>query len=109
MGIIYYGDARHPVPVEDRALAHIKVVIVSKLRRGESCTFSWASEGDHRETIWLSPYIPLHFVFDSVERPPLNREWLELLAQAAATPGGLFEVPEPAETNQAQPQVAKSA
>jgi hypothetical protein len=101
MGIIYYGDARHPVPVDDRALAHIKVVIVSKLRRGEYCTFSWASPGDHRETIWLSPNIPLHFVFDTPERPPLNRQWLELMAQTAATPGGLYEVPEPEEAKSA--------
>lgn len=97
MGVIYYGDARHAVEVEDRALAHIKAVIVAKLRRGESCTFSWASKGDHRETIWLSPYIPLHFVFDTPERPVLNRRWLELLSQAAATPGGLYELPEPEE------------
>lgn len=95
MGTIYYGDARHPVPVEDRTLAHLKAVIVSRLRRGESCTFSWAVEGDHRETIWLSPNIPLHFVFETPDRPALNRKWIDALAQVASTPAGLHAVPEP--------------
>lgn len=98
MGTIFYGDARYPVPVEDRALAHLKSVIVARLRRGESCTFSWHPEGqDHRETIWIAQYIPLNFVFETAERPRLNRNWIELMVQAAASPAGLYEMPEPPE------------
>ena len=94
MGTIFYGDARHPVPIEDRALTHLKAVIIGRLRRGESCSFSW-SDGSTRETIWLSPSIPLHFVFESAGRPPLNRMWIELLAHSASSPAGLHLMPEP--------------
>ena len=36
MGTIYYGGSATPIHIEDRALAHLKVVISTKLRRGES-------------------------------------------------------------------------
>lgn len=96
MGTIFYGDARYAIQVEDRALAHIKSVIIARLRRGESCTFSWHPEGqEHRETIWIAQFIPLNFVFDTGDRPKLNRKWLELMSQAASNPAGLYEMPEP--------------
>lgn len=94
MGTIFYGDARHPVRIEDRALTHLKAVIIGRLRRGESCSLSW-EDGAHRETIWLSPSIPLHFVFETPDRPPLNRKWIDLLAQSASSPAGLHVMPEP--------------
>ena len=40
MGKIFYGGAATPIEIEDRALAHLKVVIATKLRRGESFTLS---------------------------------------------------------------------
>ncbi|MEO6943045.1 MAG: hypothetical protein ABI238_00115 [Terrimesophilobacter sp.] len=98
MGIMFYGDARQPVPVEDRTLAHVKAVIIARLRRGESCTFSWKTETGHRETVWISQYISLHFVFDEPDRPTLNRQWIEELSRAAASPAGLWAVPEPADS-----------
>ena len=36
MGTLFYGDAGTPIGIEDRALAHLKVAIITKLRRGES-------------------------------------------------------------------------
>ena len=100
MGTLYYGDSRLPVPVEDRALAHVKVVIVNKLRRGESFTFSWVktrAEGHGRATIWLSPEISLHFEFDGSKSPVLNRRWLEELSLVASSGTGLVILEEPAE------------
>lgn len=46
MGTIYYGGSESPIHIEDRVLAHLKVVITTKLRRGESLTVSWAHPGD---------------------------------------------------------------
>lgn len=100
MGTLYYGDSRLPVPIEDRALAHLKVVIVNKLRRGESFTFSWVktrAEGHGRSTIWLSPEIPLHFDFEGSKAPTLNRRWLEELSLVASSGTGLVVLDEPAE------------
>ena len=99
MGTLYYADsARVAIPVHDRELAHLKFVMVSKLRRGEPFTFSWdrpESEGGGRLSIWVSAQIPLVFEFDNAEPSEMNREWLDLLAQSAATITGLQLIPEP--------------
>ncbi len=97
MGMIYYGGAAEPIHIEDRALAHLKVVIATKLRRNESFTLSWRHpDGDSagRSTIWLHPSIPLRFVFDEPEPPPLSGEWITAMANSANTSGGITIVPE---------------
>lgn len=95
--MIYYGARAEPIYVEDRALAHLKVVIATKLRRNESFTLSWKHpEGDSpgRSTIWLHPSIPLRFVFDAPEPPPLVGEWITAMANSANSSGGITMVPE---------------
>lgn len=97
MGRLYYGDAREAINIEDRALAHLKVVIATKLRRNESFTLSWRhreSESTGRSTIWLHPSIPLRFVFDTPETPTLSRKWIEDLANSANTSGGIQVIDE---------------
>ncbi|RZI83885.1 MAG: hypothetical protein EOO67_17055 [Microbacterium sp.] len=97
MGTIYYGGSATPVHVEDRALAHLKVVVATKLRRGESFTLSWQHPADEergRSTIWLHPSIPLRFVFDEPDAPELSREWLEALSQSANSSGGITLIAE---------------
>jgi hypothetical protein len=97
MGTIYYGGSGTPVHIEDRALAHLKVVIATKLRRGESFTLSWRhgqDEPDGRSTLWLHPSIPLRFVFDEEEPTRLSREWIEELANSANSSGGILLVGE---------------
>jgi len=97
MGTIYYNGAATPIHIEDRALAHLKVVIATKLRRGESFTLSWThpeGESRGRSTIWLHPSISLHFVFDDPEPPELSRSWLDGLANSANSSGGIHLVPE---------------
>ncbi len=95
MGTLYYGAQDTPIHIEDRALAHLKVVIATKLRRNESFTLSWRHSEDEprgRSTIWLHPSIPLMFVFDEPEPPELDREWIEKLAHSANTSGGILLV-----------------
>lgn len=41
VGTIFYGGSATPIHIEDRALAHLKVVVATKLRRNESFTVSW--------------------------------------------------------------------
>jgi hypothetical protein len=97
MGPLYYGGTPEPIHIEDRALAHLKVVIATKLRRNESFTLSWQHpEGDvrGRSTIWLHPSIPLRFVFDEPEPPELHAEWITAMAHSANTSGGIMMVPE---------------
>lgn len=102
MGTIYYGDSSAPIEIEDRALAHLKVVIATKLRRGESFTLSWTHTDDAepgRSTVWLHPSIPLRFVFDDPEPALLSRAWIEELAASANSSGGLMLVAEPTDGN----------
>ncbi len=97
MGTIYYGGSGTPIHIEDRALAHLKVVIATKLRRDESFTVSWRHPDDQargRSTIWLHPSIPLRFVFDDPEPTELSREWIEDLANSANSSGGITLVAE---------------
>lgn len=101
MGTIYYGGPSMPIHIDDDALAHLKVVIATKLRRGESFTLSWQhldNEPRGRSTIWLHPSIPLRFVFDAPEPPELNARWIHELANSANTSGGIQLVPEHMET-----------
>ena len=95
MGTIYYGGSATPIHIDDRALAHLKIVIATKLRRGESFTVSWQHPDDQprgRSTLWVHPSIPLRFVFDEPEAPQLSRKWIEELANSANSSGGILLV-----------------
>jgi len=97
VGTLYYGDSGTPIGIEDRALAHLKIAITTKLRRGESFTLSWQHAEDQprgRSTLWLHPSIPLRFVFDEPEAPELSRAWIEDLMRSANSTGGIQLVPE---------------
>ena len=98
MGNFIYGAPSIRVEFDARVLAHLKVVIVAKLRRGESFTFSWESpavSGSGHSSVWLHPAIPLQFEFFGSGEPSLNRAWLEELVQLSNTPAGLRITPEP--------------
>lgn len=90
MGKLMYDSEERPIHIDDRALAHLKVVIATKLRRQESFILSWQHAADDpggRSTIWLHPSIPLQFVFDDVEPPQLNARWIEELMQSTNATG----------------------
>ena len=98
MGKFIYGTPSISVEFDDRVLAHLKVVILAKLRRQESFTFSWeytSAQGSGHSSIWLHPAIPLQFDFYGKKDPTLNRLWLEEMVQLANTPAGLRIIPEP--------------
>lgn len=96
MGKLLYGTTQREIEIEDRLLAHLKIVILTKLRRGECFAFSWendSSEGSGRGTIWLSPHIQLEFEFYGGRQPRINRTWLQALTSTAER-GELHIVPE---------------
>ncbi len=92
MGSVFYGSSPSPIRIPDRLLAHVKVVIVTKLRRGESFTMSWrhsAGAPAGRSTVWIQPSIPLRFVFGSSEPEVLDPALLQALAISANSSSGL--------------------
>jgi len=92
MAKLFYGTTTEPIRIDDRILAHVKVVAATKLRRGESFTLSWVHGADEpagRSTIWLQPSIPLRFVFDSEQPETLDQDLLKRMANDANSSRGL--------------------
>lgn len=92
MGFLFYGSSERPIRIPDSVLAHVKVVIATKLRRGESFTMSWRhpdGEEGGRSTIWIQPSIPLRFVFGTVEPEKLDPALLQTYAHSANSSSGL--------------------
>jgi hypothetical protein len=99
MGYLMYGRPAEAIEIEDRTLAHVKIVILAKLRRNESFAFSFeheVSEGSGRSTIWLHPSIPIQFKFHGSRQPAINRAWLDALVLTANSVDGLRLIEEPA-------------
>lgn len=92
MAHLFYGGGATPIELPDRLLAHVKIVIAAKLRRGESFTLTWRHPHDAvdgRTTVWIQPSIALRFVFASAEPELLDPDLLRGLATQAASTGGL--------------------
>lgn len=94
MGRLFYGLSENDASVEipDRVLAHLRVVVTTKLRRSESLTLTWvhadpANPG--RTSVWLQPSIPLRFVSDSAEDEKLDPAVLRDMAADAARTGAI--------------------
>ena len=97
---IYQGVLK--VDFDDRELAHLQLVISTKLARGESFHFTWkddSSIGDGRTIVWIHARSSLVYKYYGSRRPQLNMAWVDALAYTANTPSGLYLVPEPPETN----------
>jgi hypothetical protein len=88
MGKLFYGTSTSPIEIPDRLLAHVKVVMATKLRRGEAFTLSWTGPTG-RESIWVQQSIPLRFVFSTPEPETLDPELLSSLAKSANVAGNL--------------------
>jgi hypothetical protein len=94
--LIYGSDSG--IDIEDRVLAHLQVVIITKMRRRESFAFSWEygrESGSGRDTIWVHPSMNLRFRYNGSRAPELNRAWLEELSMLANSANGLRLIPEP--------------
>ncbi|MFJ4044271.1 hypothetical protein ACIPV2_00845 [Microbacterium sp. NPDC089987] len=97
MATLHYGISDDPIHIDDRALAHLKIVVATKLRRSESFTLSWKhpeGEPGGRSTLWIHPSIPLRFVFEESEPPQINMKWVEQLMHTANSSGGIMLVDE---------------
>jgi hypothetical protein len=97
MGTLKYGTADYEI--DDRVLAHLRVVIVQKLRRRESFLLSWdhhAVNGGGRTSLWVTDGVLLAFTFFGSRQANLDREWLDRMMSASHSVMGLNleEVPE---------------
>jgi hypothetical protein len=93
MGTLYYGAARTPISVDDRLLAHLKVVATSKLRRNESFLVSWdepPENGSGRGSVFIHPTCDLIYRFDGSRTAELDQELLETMATESMSNRGLI-------------------
>ncbi|QHC67783.1 hypothetical protein Q0F99_04455 [Rathayibacter oskolensis] len=98
MGRLIYGPQSLEIDFDDRLLAHLKVAMLTKMRRNESFSLSWAepeSTGFGRSSVWIHPTTPLHFRFHVAKRPALNRTWIEQFVSVANNTGEMVVGPEP--------------
>lgn len=96
--LVYDGTSR--IQLDDRVLAHLDMVIISKFRRREGFALRWrdsAATGDGHSMIWLDPSLPLRIHYDGSRPASLSKDWLERLASAASTNSGLELIDEDGE------------
>ena len=95
MGTLHYGSPPASFQIDDRALAHVELVVMAKLRRRENLSFSLVDEKTSvRQAMWISPVTTLRFEYDG-PMPEINRLWLQDLVDTANSSTGLRLVPEP--------------
>jgi hypothetical protein len=89
MGRLKYDGTSDPIQVDDATLAHLKIVIGTKLRRQESFMLSWVPRDggiDHRMSAWIHPAIPLQFGFDAEDLPTIDAHRIaEIMHQVNAS------------------------
>lgn len=96
MGVLLYGSATE-YEFDDRTLAHLKFVIVSRLRQQESFLLSWtldAGVGSGRVSIWISPAVPLQFKFSGSRPPTINKTWIDIMSRLSNSSRGLIVISE---------------
>jgi hypothetical protein len=107
MGRFIYGGTGDSVDIEDRTLAHLRIVVMNKLRRSESFMFDVEiGDGSGHRSFWINPSVALQFHFFGSRAPRLNRVWIEALMQSASSVNGLTLTPEPTEEPAVDAEVA---
>jgi hypothetical protein len=107
MGHLHYDGIL--IEFEDRLLAHLQIVIVKKIQRGESFLISWRDSpevGDGHSSIWVHPAQNLYFKFTGSREPSINPEWLDRLTASANSSRGLVVMHEDTTVGQGAPVVA---
>lgn len=88
MGILRYHV--EDFDFEDRLLAHVQVIISTKLRRGEKFFLTWSVSscyGSGRHALWIDNGVPIHITYSGSRPPSLNRQWIESLLLSSASGG----------------------
>jgi hypothetical protein len=89
-----YGSDGQSFDIDDRVLAHLRIVFMTKLRRSEPFFFHH-NESSGTRSMWIHPAVPIVFHFYGSRQPVLNRDWMESLLRDASSTNGLTVSPEP--------------
>jgi hypothetical protein len=98
MGTLRYDSSLPAIPVDDDELAHLKVVIGTKLRRLESFMMTWQPPDDVSGRVcsaWIHPAIPLQFSFAGESIPHVDRAHIAEMIERVNATGDLVVVLSP--------------
>lgn len=96
VGRFIYSDGTSSFDIDDRLLAHLRIVVMNKLRRNEPFMFHLdRTDGLGPKSVWVHPAVPMVFHFFGSRTPAINRAWVEALMSEANGPHGLTLLPEP--------------
>jgi len=95
VGHFIYDSTDTPFEVEDRTLAHLRLVIMTKMRRGESFMMKLSNADRGDRWLWLHPSIPVQMRFHGSREPALNMAWIDQLMKNASSSNGFVITPEP--------------
>jgi len=94
MGRLTYTGIENNFEIEERTLAHLRLVIMNKLRRDESFMMH-LPHGDGIRSVWVDASMPIMLTFHGSKNPTINPAWIEALMASASSPHGLQLVREP--------------
>jgi hypothetical protein len=100
VGTFTYGPAALQTSFDDRVLAHLRAVMIAKLKRAECFLFTWTDDSGPVSTetsLWIHPAVGIQFELPVAAAQSLNREWLLVLDRSANSSFGLTVRPEPTE------------
>ena len=96
MGSFIYDTASNAVEIDDRTLAHLRIVVMNKLRRSEPFMLDLdMHDGSGHRSYWIHQGVPLQFRFFTGRPSALNGLWIDALMDCASGPNGLTLLPEP--------------
>jgi hypothetical protein len=96
VGKLLYNSGEFPFDVDDRPLAHLRIVFMNKLRRGESFMFQIADpNGIGTRSLWVDPAVSVSFQFSGKRNPAIDYRWIDELMLEAGSPNGLTYSSEP--------------
>jgi len=95
MGHFVYDSTDRPFEVEDRVLLHLRVVIMTKMRRNEPFMMKLDTPDRGDRWFWIHPSIPVQMRFHGSRQPALNMAWIDQLMKNSSNSNGFVISPEP--------------
>lgn len=89
MGRLIYVENRFSFEIDDHLLAHLRIVVTNKLRRGESFVMTTPSDASGHRALWIGPAIPLTFHLFGLRAPKIDPRLIDELMRVASGPDGL--------------------
>lgn len=89
MGKLLYNSGESSFDIDDRVLAHLRVVFMNKLRRNESFMFQMPDPNVGTRSLWVHAAIPIAFAFSGGRNPAIDSRWIDHLMHEASSPNGL--------------------